>query len=489
MQLLPAWTAPNQRASAVPLAGFRILFGLCLIFDITALIEYAPMWFDKVPFVDPAVGWRAPALWLWLLAAIGLTVGAFTRVCAILNYVGCVAFMSFQAMPASYEYHLDNLYLVTSCVLPFLPLGHVWSVDAWRRPPATQTIGPGAEIFFALIVSSIYLDSALWKLSSSMWMNGLGYWTVAVRPWDRMPSFGWTLDNEWIARGSGYIVLVFELLFVFLVWFRKLRLPLILIGMVLHIGIGTFLPIPLFGLIMSSFLVALVALPLPRGAAEVEAGPARWHPGVKAYYATWAVFFSLGAIDPVLAIREHGIGGSTTEHHRFWFAKREDLFAKRFAAGMWWSYRVFGWRSHPIFIDNQFSLYTTQTRLRFHEGDPDLEVEGEGDTFYPPHRNRRFLALYYRTLWPSDPRDKVERRLTRFLDYHVGREHLDLERGFVTIEQRPLVTPVDRWNEGQLTRNSETPWRRVGTVRGTPGELEFTWADPCWPVRVTAVGQ
>lgn len=480
MNLRPAWTLPEHRTSAVPLAGFRILFGLCLVFDILAMIEYAPMWFDPIPWVEPGVGWRAPALWLWLLAAIGLTLGAFTRVCAVVNYLGCFTFMSFQAMPASYEYHLDNLYLVASFVLPFLPLAKVWSVDAWRKPPKERTVGPGGEIFFALIVSSIYFDSALWKLSSSMWMHGLGYWTVAVQPWDRMPSFAWTLDNEWIARGSGYIVLVFELLFPILVWWRKLRLPLLLIGFVLHIGIGTFLPIPLFGLIMSSFLVALIPMRARAGEEWGEAPAPTFFRRrlVPAYFAFWALVFTVELYDPVRAIARDGVGGSKETHQRFWYSSAENRTERWFGAGVFWVYRVFGFRSHPIFIDSQFSHYTAQTRFRFHPAGGDTGEKGE--TFYPPHRNRRFLAIYYRTLWPLMEREQVEVRMQRFLDFHAGRGDIDLESGHVTIEQRTIEMPVDEWRHGQHSRNENQPWRQVGVVRGAPGDLSFEWREPCW---------
>ena len=57
-----------------------------------------------------------------------------------------------------------------------------------------------------------------------------------------------------------------------------------------------------------------------------------------------------------------------------------------------------------VSIDSQFSHYTAQTRLRFHsagaaeDAEEALALADEGETFYPPHRNRRFLALYYRTV-------------------------------------------------------------------------------------------
>ncbi len=491
MLSLPQWTRAGSRSSALPLALFRILFGLCLVFDIVALIEYAPMWFDDVPWIEERAAWIDLALYVWLGAAICLAFGAFSTVAAVLNYAGCVTFMSFHAMPLSYEYHLDNLYLVTSFVLPFLPIGRALSVDAWRRPPADRTIGPGAEIFFALVVSSIYFDSALWKLGSSMWMHGLGYWTTAVQPWEGQPSFAWTLNHEWVARAAGYATLVFELVFVFLIWFRPLRWPLLIMGFTLHIGIGTVLPIPLFGLIMVSFLAALIPVRAPALTEEQRLAPApKKSIGARlapAYLALWGVVFTMGLIDPLLAISREGLGGSKTTHQRFWYAKAETPFERSFGSAVFWIYRVFGFRSHPIFIDSQFSLCSHQARLRFHPGDGGstadevFDFPGEGTSFHPPHYNRRFLAMYYRSVWAHIPLDHVEVRLTRFLNYHAGAGSFDRNGGWIAIEQRPIEMPVDRWVHGQRAANEAQPWTRVGVAKPFAQGFEFSWREPSWP--------
>lgn len=500
MRVLPQWTARGQRASAVPLAVCRILFGLCLVFDIWALLEYSPMWFDPEPFLDRAPLWIDGLLVLWLGIAILLTVGAYARVCAALNYVACVVFMGFFSMPASCEFHPDTLYLSTSLALPFLPIERVWSVDAWRQRPAVRSIGPGAEIFFALLVSNIYLESALWKLSSTMWMNGLGYWTPATQPWPGQPSFAWTLDHEWVAKAAGYVTLVFELAFVVLVWFRPLRWVLLGIGFVLHVGIGTIMPLPLFGLIMTALLAALMPLRPPteeQQPARFEGGPSLGRRLAPAYFSLWAVVFLVGAIDPVLALVRVGPGGAHGHQHQPWYSANATPLQHAAGAGLFWAYRLFGFRTHHIFLDDQFTRYTTQTRLRFHprgslasgpdalgDGAPWLaawDTDEPGVDFFPPAFNRRFKAWHYRTAYAFLPRARVEDRLRRWLQFHHGRENIDLRKGLVTIEQRPIEMPIEGWVEGQRQRNLERPWTRVGVAHGPPEAIGFEWRDPCWP--------
>lgn len=493
MSLLPQWVARESRASAVPLAFCRILFGLCLVFDIGALIEYSPMWFDPMPFADPAPGWVDWLLGLWLVVATGLMMGAYSRVCAVLNYVACVIFLGFFAMPASCEFHPDALYLTTSFALSFLPIGRVWSIDAWRAKPADRSIGPGAEVFFALLVSSIYFESALWKLSSTMWMNGLGYWTPATQPWLGLPSLPWTLDREWLARGAGYVTLAFELTFVVLVWFRRLRWFLLTIGLVLHVGIGTILPLPLFGLIMLALLGALLPLRAPAGTRCSQ--PRAPSPGRRlapAFLGLWAAIFLIGAADPLMVLSRVGFGGSHGSEHKLWYSSAATPAGRTVGGGLTWAYRLFGFRTHHIFLDDQFSRYTTQTRLRFHREDrsSDLWAAAEdGEEFFPPALNRRFKAWHYRTAYASLPLEYVEERLRRWLSYHHGRGDIDLAGGRVSIEQRPVEMPIEGWVSGQGQRNLAEPWRVVGLASSTPGGIEFEWRAPCWPELVQVVSK
>lgn len=247
---------------------------------------------------------------------------------------------------------------------------------------------------------------------------------------------------------------------------------------------------------MCAFLVAL----LPMAAAE-EAAPAgadasssRRHPLLRVYYSFWAVMFSLGLIDPLLAIAKDGTGGSSTTRHRAWYAGSDSAQAHAYGAGMFWTYRIFGFHSHPIFIDDQFTLNSTQTRLPFHPNAAGhsphdiFDISDAGQAFRPPAYNRRFVAWNYRTVYPPIPLLRVEARLSRFLAFHVGRGDIDLEQGWVTIEQRPIEMPVDAWRAGQRERNTTGAWQRVGVVHGSPGELRYTWRDPCWSIEEKSDG-
>ena len=99
-----------------------------------------------------------------------------------------------------------------------------------------------------LVIALIYLDSAFYKFASSMWLNGLGMWLPASLPMATWSSFPWLLNNELLVKFLGYLVLIFETVFILLMWFKVFRMPLLVIGVLFHLGILFFFPIPWFAL-------------------------------------------------------------------------------------------------------------------------------------------------------------------------------------------------------------------------------------------------
>jgi hypothetical protein len=177
-----------ERAAAGRLALLRIGYAACLAHDVGDLWQHAALWYGEPtwPMTAPAgVRWALGGWWL-SLALLGL--GVFTRAAALANWGFCVVFLGFHSMRHGYEYHNDNFYMLLAAGLVILPTARVASLDALRRPARIRSIGPAGELFVAWAASSLYLDSALWKLSSRMWREGLGYWTPACQPTDALLS-------------------------------------------------------------------------------------------------------------------------------------------------------------------------------------------------------------------------------------------------------------------------------------------------------------
>lgn len=492
-----AGRARPQPVDATPLALFRILFGTCLFLEAVDLLRFRALFFDVVPFVIPGRIPITPALLLWMAAAIGIILGYKTRLCALVNYACVVVFLGFLAVPHGFEYHLDGIYLLVSFALLFLPVSRALSLDRLRAGAGEprRDASPLAWIFLALVVSAIYFDSALWKLSSQMWLMGLGYWTPATQPWDALVSIPWTLENGVVAKTFGYVTLVFELAFPFLVFFRRLRLPVLGVAFALHVGIGTVIPLPRFGLIM----IALLAGLLPpewfdrsgrrrrvAGVAHESREPgepfgASWPRRVRVaaiviFFSVWGIAFAAGLSEPIAILGRYGVGGVDREFAPPPAVASESSWARAYRSGMDIGYRFFGFRSHPIFLDRQFCDYDVQTRLVYRRAGA---IDG-GERIDGAVRDRLFLPWTYRTVRPRLPLARVKAQLARYIAYWAQVRDLDLESGSVIVQQRPIEMPTDSWRAAQRSRNIAARWTDVGWTTGPVERLVLRWDEPIW---------
>lgn len=449
--MLAAPYAPEQgpeRVGAGRLAMLRIGYAACLAHDVGDLWQHAALWYGEPTWPMAAPGGVRWALGGWWLSLVLLGLGLFTRAAALANWGFCVVFLGFHSMRHGYEYHNDNLYLLLAAGLVVLPTARVASLDALRRPTPIRSVGPAGEVFVAWVASTLYLDSALWKLSSRMWREGLGYWTPASQPTDALLSWDWTLENEWLARTFGYTTLVYELLFVVLVWWRKARWPLLFVGAGLHLGIALFLPLPRFGILM----LVLLGVLAPIGRTRDEPIRPVLRTARALFYAWWLFAFTLGLRGPLHAWR-HGED-----------APRSAPASRALHLAELWSYRLFGIRSHPIFLDSQFLGYGEETRLCYvpPDGGPPRE-------FAPPRWNRHWVSWCYRMTWPAISHERFDAWLRRYVAHHGSRAELDLERGRVVVERRALTLPVEGWQPGVRAANLSSPWRAIAVVAVVDG--------------------
>jgi hypothetical protein len=246
---------------AVGLAVFRVLFCSILMLEVGQLFVFRHLIFDDVPFVEPGPGVGAWRLAIWMLVIALLVVGLWTRVAAVANYLLAISTLSPLTL---FEYHHDYVIVGVSFLLIFLPVSRALSVDRWRarhgRAPERPTSVPLAayDVPIFVILGLVYFDSAPQKLSSPMWRAGLGFWQPVSAPYNTMVDASWLLDQYWIVVGLSHITLLFELLFLVLVWSPRPRVPLLVVGAGLHLSILVFLALPLFALGMASVYALLV---------------------------------------------------------------------------------------------------------------------------------------------------------------------------------------------------------------------------------------
>jgi predicted DCC family thiol-disulfide oxidoreductase YuxK len=255
----------EKKIDGTGLALFRILFSVVLLLELTQMYYFRHLIFDKIPYVEYSeIDFSVP-LSIWMLSVICLTFGFHTRIASIINYIFSVTIFGTLS---SYEYHIFYVYLMTSFLFMFAPISQCLSIDRYLQkikyssarfqydPPRTVSkIYYYAFLFFA--VGFVYLDSTIFKLTADLWKSGLGVWLPSSIPF---ATFGLNFlnDYEFIVKGMSHVTLVFEFLFLFLFFVKKLRWFFFIVGSCLHLGILFVFPIPWFALAMTSFYVLFI---------------------------------------------------------------------------------------------------------------------------------------------------------------------------------------------------------------------------------------
>ncbi len=90
----------------------------------------------------------------------------------------------------------------------------------------------------------IYFWSAWHKIHADVWFNGVAtYYTFSIARFKGTPWNDWLARNGFFVTISSYFTLLVEAYFPVLVWFKKTRLPVIICGIALHLGIYVFMMI------------------------------------------------------------------------------------------------------------------------------------------------------------------------------------------------------------------------------------------------------
>lgn len=255
-----------KRISSKGLGIFRILFSLNLLLEVFRIYRYQELYFDPIPFIKIASTNYSLLLILWMIVLFLQTIGAFTRVVTIISYAFTVYFMGSMG---AFEYHMDHIYVGVGFLMMLAPISRSFSMDRYflNKLLFNNKVGYGRDekvpaiyynLFVIVGIGFMYFGSIFFKFKSEVWMNGLGLWLPASLPQVSILADQWLLNQEFLIKFIGYFTIIFEVLFPFIFFIKKLRVWLFAIGLVLHIGILLEFPIPYFGLGMSALYVLVL---------------------------------------------------------------------------------------------------------------------------------------------------------------------------------------------------------------------------------------
>lgn len=214
--------------------------------------------------------------WLWPLHCVCLTiaamfcVGLFTRVTSVLAFLITISYS--QRVPIA-NFGLDQILAMLCLYMSLAPAGATVSLDAllarwWkrRRSPKGPDLSGHSDLksrtvvrfasarmsmrLIQLHLCAIYFWAGLSKLKGPSWWTGEAMWRVIANAEYQTMDLTWMASVPWLPYLLAHITIVWELFFTVLVWRPRLRPLVLAIGVAMHLGIGMFLGMWTFGLVM-----------------------------------------------------------------------------------------------------------------------------------------------------------------------------------------------------------------------------------------------
>lgn len=244
-------------------------------------------WGDGATWTDPIQGGRGwPGFlnylfvdsqgWIFnlayvvtILVGISMMLGFATRASTILALLFWMSLYVANPLVGSGGDAVLRMVLLYMC---FVDAGRHWSVDSWLRErrgrvPAilpdwfTTTLHNTAIILIIHQVVMVYVASALWKVQSGKWMDGTAvYYPLQVKaysPWN--DHIHLLTDHGWIVAVASYTAIGVQLLVPVLLMYRPTRFLALITLTGMHLGIGIFMGILYFSLVMIAVDVLLIS--------------------------------------------------------------------------------------------------------------------------------------------------------------------------------------------------------------------------------------
>ncbi len=276
--------------STAPMTLVRIGWGaLMALWALSLLPDIDPFFTDGDLLYEralPAGSWNVLGRLGWehgplvacvllLVTSVTTMVGFRTRLSSV---VAVLCLIALQRANTTIFNSGDLALRLIGISVALAPCGLLWSVDAalarrrgWRGPAPWRA--PWALRLLQLQIAVGYALSCWAKLRGNMWHEGtaLGM-ALRIEDLQRFAAPEWLFEQSVLLNLLTWATLVFEGVFLFLVWNRRLRPWVLGIGVLFHLGIDIVLDIGFFS---AALWLSYLAFVFPDAADRIVA---RWDP-------------------------------------------------------------------------------------------------------------------------------------------------------------------------------------------------------------------
>ncbi|MGV3587154.1 MAG: HTTM domain-containing protein [Adhaeribacter sp.] len=478
-----------HRVDALGLAFFRIAYSLVLLLEVKQLFTFRGLIFSEV---STPISLITTLLLIWAAALVCLFLGYYTRLAALINYI--IGVYTVWQMP-DFKYHLDFVMTTVNFLLLFLPVSVSLSLDKYlekkqqpQKPQPTQVSSLYSWLLVTLGIGLVYLDSAVNKLDSPMWLSGLGFWLPSSLPQNALTNLSWVLNQEFFVRIIGYGILAFEIFFIFLISFRTLRWPLIIVGILLHLGIGIAYPIPHFALLMLALYIPLLPdifwqklrgvfrLPQLQTKAAVNVSDELKSAGGIRSKSTWLTLFMLYAVmgQIMCMLAAPIVQDFASKNQLKGILKTAQYLFKPF---YFVNQKLLGIVSHDIFLDKHFADFDQLINISYLENNgnirplPLFTQTGQPGTY---STGRLWTKWAYRVTGANPDKEKLAAGIEQFISFWARQHGINLDSA-VFLVQVKKIEKINNWEKDFLNRQLNQPWITVGRVVWQNQQSRIEW--------------
>ena len=278
---------PADNLALSRLVFFTLLAFFYLPHDFSAwgtvsVAYWQPLWlfrFLHLPLLSPDAITILQSI--WKVALFAAAVGFCTRT-SMMVVAALGTYLLGLGHNFGQVYHFDAILVLAFWILAFSRAGDAWSIDAWRhgratvadaeyRWPVQLILVTQALVFFAAGIAKLWTSGAEWFLSDhlALLLQRVQYHISDADP--LVPWGSFIASSPLLYHGMALSTVVIETAYPLALFSRRLRVPLVLAGMGLVVGIRA-----LMGPTFEHFLfINVFWLPWDRIARTVRARAAR----------------------------------------------------------------------------------------------------------------------------------------------------------------------------------------------------------------------
>ena len=193
--------------------------------------------------------WIMAFFYIFLGFGLLLTLGLWTRVSSVAVFLCLV---SLEQRNPFIAHGGDTFLRVAGFFLIFAPAEAALSFDrlicARRKGRKLEVVprAPWAQRMIQFELALVYVMSFWWKLKGHTWLNGTAlYYVTHLQEIRRFPLPGWMQNSIVLVLGS-WFTLVLEFSLGVLIWFKRFRYPLLLLGILFHLSLEYAFNLPMF---------------------------------------------------------------------------------------------------------------------------------------------------------------------------------------------------------------------------------------------------